>query len=294
MDNQMMAQSTDMTTSLRLIEGMTEQMVVSSMSKIASFQAVVQTTLIPERDYGVIPGAGSKPTLLKSGAEKINMLFGLTPKYEFLSKIEDFNGGFFSFDILCTLTHNGVAVAQGVGNCNSREIKYRYNNVDRSKLAELGIPEDQAVRFIDRYGKERFRIEAPDPADKLNTILKMAKKRAYVDATLQVASLSNLFTQDLEDMDFGNASQATSASMTPEEAERIQVTFGKHKGKTLKAVWDEDPGYIDWMEQGQKTDPVIRQAIKTIRNAKNRAVEVPFDENLLEEEEFLNGLLTNG
>ena len=33
----------------------------------------------------------------------------------------------------------------------------------------------------------------------------MAKKRALVDATLLVASLSDVFTQDIEDMDFGRA-----------------------------------------------------------------------------------------
>ena len=32
-----------------------------------------------------------------------------------------------------------------------------------------------------------------------NTVLKMAKKRAQVDAVLTVASLSEIFTQDMED-----------------------------------------------------------------------------------------------
>ena len=34
----------------------------------------------------------------------------------------------------------------------------------------------------------------------VNTILKMAKKRALVDATLSAGRLSNIFTQDIEDM----------------------------------------------------------------------------------------------
>ena len=40
-----------------------------------------------------------------------------------------------------------------------------------------------------------------DPYTMDNTVLKMAKKRALVDAALLVASLSDVFTQDLEDMD---------------------------------------------------------------------------------------------
>lgn len=268
MDNQMMMVQQPVN-AMALIDTMSSAMVSQAMQKISAFQAVIQKSLLPERDYGVIPGAGQKPTLYKAGAEKINMLFGLSPKYEFMSKIEDFEAGFFSFDILCSLTKDGVTIAQGVGNCNSKEVKYRYNNVDRKKLEEMGIPEEQAVRFVDRYGKERFRIETPDPADKLNTILKMAKKRAYVDATLQVASLSNLFTQDLEDMDFSTGYQAPvqqqEESFTFDEAVNVPITFGKHRGKTLGQVYDEAPDYIDWMEKGDKTDPVIRKAIGVMK-----------------------------
>ena len=38
----------------------------------------------------------------------------------------------------------------------------------------------------------------------MNTVLKMAKKRALVDAVLNVACLSGFFTQDLEDILDGN------------------------------------------------------------------------------------------
>ena len=36
-------------------------------------------------------------------------------------------------------------------------------------------------------------------ADSLNTVLKMAEKRAYVGATLNANALSQFYTQDLED-----------------------------------------------------------------------------------------------
>lgn len=302
MDNQMMMVQQPVN-AMALIDTMSSAMVSQAMQKISGFQAVIQKSLLPERDYGVIPGAGQKPTLYKAGAEKINMLFGLSPKYEFMSKIEDFEAGFFSFDILCSLTKDGVTIAQGVGNCNSKEVKYRYNNVDRKKLEEMGIPEEQAVRFVDRYGKERFRIETPDPADKLNTILKMAKKRAYVDATLQVASLSNLFTQDLEDMDFSSSypapGQQPEESFTYNEAVNVPITFGKHKGKTLGQIYSEAPDYIDWLEKADKTDPMIRRAIGAMKagmrgQAPAQDIEPPFmeenDGDPANDENFLNSL----
>ena len=50
-----------------------------------------------------------------------------------------------------------------------------------------------------QYSKKKYMKMDPYTMD--NTVLKMAKKRALIDATLLVASLSDIFTQDLEDMD---------------------------------------------------------------------------------------------
>ena len=44
------------------------------------------------------------------------------------------------------------------------------------------------------------RIEHDNPADYYNTVLKMAKKRAHVDAVLTATAASDIFTQDIEDM----------------------------------------------------------------------------------------------
>ena len=42
------------------------------------------------------------------------------------------------------------------------------------------------------------RKENPDIADTLNTVLKMAKKRSFVDATITATGASHLFTQDID------------------------------------------------------------------------------------------------
>ena len=46
-----------------------------------------------------------------------------------------------------------------------------------------------------------YRIPNPDVADVVNTIQKMAQKRALVAATLIATSASEFFTQDIEDAD---------------------------------------------------------------------------------------------
>jgi len=45
-----------------------------------------------------------------------------------------------------------------------------------------------------------YQVPNPEIFDQVNTLLKMAKKRALVDATLSAGRLSDLFTQDLEDI----------------------------------------------------------------------------------------------
>lgn len=153
---------------LSIIDNVNPQLVAKTMQKIAQFQEVVRNTLRDGHDYGTIPGTGSKPTLLKPGAEKILMMMGVQSSYELIERIQDYDRGFFAYTVKCTLSRNGEIITQGLGHCNSREKKYTSERVDPYTIA--------------------------------NTCLKMAKKRAQIDATLTIASLSELFTQDIEDM----------------------------------------------------------------------------------------------
>lgn len=133
--------------------------------------------MVKGRDFGKIPGAGDKPTLLKPGAEKLASLFGLSPLFETVESVMDWTGGdhdgepFFYIRCRCTLTRGDQVVGQGLGSCNSWEKKYRYRN----------------------NGKN------PNPADLVNTIDKMAQKRALVAAVLIAVNASEFFTQDVED-----------------------------------------------------------------------------------------------
>lgn len=250
--------------SISLIDSIDTQTVVATMQKIATLQAVIQKTLRAEHDYGVIPGT-NKPTMFKPGGEKICMMFGLTPNYEFIDKTENYRDGFFAYNIKCTLYKNEQAVSQGVGSCNSWEKKYRYINSD---TIPDGMDESTVKSFTDRYGRTKYKIDNPDPCDLVNTILKMAKKRAFVDAVLQVASLSEVFTQDLEDMReyVQQEQQASVSSMTLEQAGAIKINFGKYKGKTVKELYEGDRNYFNWLTDNAK-DGVIKDACKMLVDA---------------------------
>lgn len=263
---------------LSIIETVDIDNISTTMNKIAQMQAVVQKTLKQGHDFGEVPGT-SKPTLLKPGGEKICMLFGLNPEYEFLQVTEDYDKEFFSYNIRCTLFRNGQPVAQGVGSCNSKEKKYRFINVDTIPENYMGASES----FTDKYGRTKYKINNPDICSLVNTILKMAKKRAFIDAVLQVASLSEVFTQDLEDMGDLIQQENENSTMTLEQATAIKLSFGKYKGLTLGKLVKQDPQYCDWLySKNEKTDPVIKKALgiitTEIQKMKDKKTDEMFEE----------------
>ena len=177
----------------------------------------VDTVLISGIDYGVIPHC-NKPTLLKSGAEKILNFLGLIARTEIVNRVEDHNNAFFSYECkLFLIDYNGVVKGEGIGICNTREGRYAKQN-------------GYAVQ---------------------NTVLKMAKKRALVDAVLNVGNLSARFTQDVEDMNLepeqteGKSVNELKSSITPapktekpasqKQIYYLETLMGQH-GVSLEAM----------------------------------------------------------
>lgn len=224
---------------MMIIEGLKIDRVQDSMNKIQQFQKVVQGALSEGHDYGAAFSGSSKPSLLKPGAEKILMLMGLSSVYEIMEQVQDYEDGFFAYTIKCLLIRNGVVVTEGLGHCNSKEKKYDSDKQDKYMLG--------------------------------NTCLKMAKKRAQVDAALTVGSLSNIFTQDLEDMEQFSQGEKMD-NMTVKDAESMKVNFGKHKGKTLGEILKADRSYIEWLSENGK-DPVMRKACFELLNAADNTEE---------------------
>lgn len=189
---------------LTIIDTVKVSTIADSMQKIATFQAVIQKNLKEDHDYGVIPGT-QKPTLFKPGAEKILMLMGITSEYEITEKVQDYENGFFAFTVKAVLSKNGYKITEGLGHANTRESRYMNRWVTEKKIPE-GIDKStlQTREKPSKFKKGEFYteylIDNSDSFTLANTVLKMAKKRAQVDAVLTVASLSEIFTQDMEDL----------------------------------------------------------------------------------------------
>jgi hypothetical protein len=159
----------------------------------------IETVLVAGTDYGVIPHC-SKPTLLKSGAEKILNYLGLIARTEIVNRVEDYNVGFFSYECkVYLIDYNGVVKGEGIGITNTRE---------------------------GRYAKSSGYVVQ-------NTVLKMAKKRALVDAALNVGNLSARFTQDMEDLKDLNPESDNKVGKNPED---LKPKNGKPTAKDKPAT----------------------------------------------------------
>jgi hypothetical protein len=214
----------------------------------------VQKIMVLDTDFGKVPGT-DKDTLFKPGAEKLTTFFGLSPRFEIIREIEQWDGDepLFYYLIRCRLYRGDYPVGEADGSCNSRESRYRFRwvqehevppGLDKSKLKRRGGKTIEPKFAIERgqtqgkYGKPdeywqafrdaiekgtaketikptrdgrameayeidmtTYRVPNEDIFSQINTILKMAEKRALVAATLITVNASEFFTQDLEDLD---------------------------------------------------------------------------------------------
>lgn len=129
-------------------------------------EVIVAKHLKAGRDYDRLPNT-TKPTLLKSGAEILAGVFGFRTSAKVINRVADYEKHFVLYEVQVTVfDKDGNIVAEGLGSCNSLERKYLKT----------------------------------DFATNLNTVLKIAKKRAFVDAILTATHASKVFTQDIEDI----------------------------------------------------------------------------------------------
>jgi hypothetical protein len=192
--------------------------------------------------FGTIPGCGDKKCLLQPGAQKLTMTFRLAPEYEIQET--NLDRGHKEYRVVCTLKTmgSGSVVGQGVGCCSSMESKYRFRGGARkcpecgkatiikgraeygggwlcfAKKGGCGAKWPDGDKAIEGQSEEK--IENESPADCHNTVLKMAKKRAFVDATITATAASDIFTQDLAEDDTENNSGAQEGTKPPPAPEK--------------------------------------------------------------------------
>ncbi len=184
----------------------------------------VQEVLVADIDYGNIPKT-DKYCLFKSGAEKLCDLYGYGKRFELISRDVNSEEPYFAYEIKAVLFNSdtGQIVAEGVGCCNSKEKKYL------------------------KYA----------PFDTANIVLKMAKKRAFVDAVLTATRSSDVFSQDIVDDDRESESEQANGQKTANKQQQQQ------KSGKVQLVSEKQLDYIySLMSQHRLSVEQVRKELR--------------------------------
>lgn len=226
-------------------------------AQVNLIQSVMEAVMKDGVHYGKIPGCGEKPTLLKPGAEKIMATFRLAadPHVEDLS-IENIVRYRVTVRLLSL---QGNFVGAGIGECSSEEEKYHWKKAVCQEEFDA-TPEDQRrEKWIKGYkGEKNYQVKQimTNKADVANTVLKMAKKRALIDAVLTATAASDIFNQDLEDMPPELAEQLVKDTPTNGKP---KVEEPKEKTNAPEEIENAKPGEIGCSSCGVAITPAEKE-----------------------------------
>lgn len=205
---------------------------------------VVKKDQCPDGKYCSNPYHFSKPSLWKSGAEKIAGMMGMRSTWPNLdAEMEIVRAGTGKFLMLkCQLVDSGGnVVSEGIG---ARALEQDYGDVNKA--------------------------------------FKMAKKSSLIDAVLNAGGLSEVFTQDVEDMKPEQFPEDGGSDPYQKGDDRVDHAMPNNRkavsthcpiGKEWKGVpWTEvDSGFLEWIISKIDDKPDILAAAK--KELESRSVE---------------------
>lgn len=303
-----------------------ERSVTEVKNQVNKIQSLMRDLMTEGEHFGPSFPGDTKKNLLKPGADKLCFTFRLSPEYEV--KREDLAGGHREYEVKTTLRNmaTGKIVAQGLGSCSTMESKYRWRYAAK-KCPMCG--KEAIIKGKEEYGggwicfkkkdgcgasfkdddpqiisQAAGKIENPDIADTYNTVLKMAKKRSYVDATITACAASDIFTQDAEDMAPESASsrhaedQTVSATASTTSKSRTTQPSGPVSFQDYIKLINETVPSKDrqvWMQKakGGKDPALLGQLAAEIRTTYPNNTSGPATEKDLRIEimEFINTIV---
>lgn len=222
------------------LEGSNIQDMIMRMNEMKKIQEIVRQffrdVMNKDIDYRIIPGT-QKPALHKPGAEKLCELFNFAITIAEIEEEKDLYTGYYRARLVIRLVHRGTGtvVAEGVGAATVYESKYRWRWVFEKDIPR-GVDKESLISKVftndDGTSYRKYRIENPELFDFWNTALKIAKKRALVDATITATRSSGIFTQDDDELDAwigGRADDPTEPKPQRQQKQQRQNTRTQQK-----------------------------------------------------------------
>ena len=216
-----------------------ERRVSVVFENVAVLERLMRDGLREGVDYytDLFPGQ-TKPVLGDGGAQVIMNAFDAYARHHVLEHVEEGAKGEerIRYVVKAEIVHRftGVVLAEGLGSASSDEVKYKYRWVEEETLKEeYGYADEELESLPSRTKKRKkdgewvtvkeYRVRNPEILDLSNTILKMAAKRAEVDAVMALPGVSRIFTQDLGER---KASRQKSAPKPPPTGDLSDLASG--------------------------------------------------------------------
>ena len=199
------------------------------------FGKFVNSQLRDGIDFGTLPNVKT-PSLWKAGAEKLASLFQLGSRIYKSEKTLDLKENFAMFAVTVEIFHlpTGNIIAQCEGIANSHEKKYKsrkiYEWVNNRKIEK---------------GEEMTPV-----GDVLNTLNKMAQKRAYVGAVIIATKASDFFTHDLAEDDEQFAEENPNYHAKQQEAQNAAYNKAKQANEMASVKRANDSASFENFQGG--------------------------------------------
>jgi hypothetical protein len=179
--------------------------------------SVMKSVMIEGTHYGTIPGTGKKEkidgvwternnhSLWKPGAEKIMSTFRIGTRLD-ICDLSTEDEARYRVKAIAFHTPTGNELGEAFGECSSFESKYKWEQaVCEEQYDETPSNKRRKKWEKPKYGPKKgvtssiLQVQT-EKADKANTILKMAEKRAVIGVVLKVTAASDVFGQSESDV----------------------------------------------------------------------------------------------
>jgi len=241
----------------------TPETIQETKESISLLQGMVKDMLIRGIDYGRIPGT-PQDSLWDPGASQIIGSFNCYPGQRRILKLDDNEQKIVAcveVPIISRATQQEVG--SGVGAASTLETKYKYRwvaNPQEWGYDEVAIKTFKTKRGKDDEGNETtlYRIPNPEHSELLNTIVKMASKRAEVDAAESLPGVASVLRQ----MFSGKPFRKTESS--PEE-EYVGPRWQRFWGEVRRLGFTDQEAHQklgvtsmkNWLAQGHSLDEAL-------------------------------------
>lgn len=214
--------------------------ITDTLLSMRALGETIPSLLVENVDFGHVPGIPGK-MLFDCGGSKITNAFACYPGERRIISMTD-DGSKISVVVEVPLVHreSGKVVCSGIGAASTLETKHKYRWISKLEdLEAMGYAGDALKDLKKKTDKEdgsiTYRVPNPEHGELLNTIVKMASKRAEVDAAESLPAVGSIL-KVLFDKRLGPLAQGTAR---PPKSEYVPPTVSKEPTDAWSRFWGE-------------------------------------------------------